>query len=127
MLRNYFIIEKDNRSIRTIKDTLQEVGGFQFLGCTTDREAALDMLLMEQPDLVLIGMDDVIEDPFGVVLELYRHLDTLPGFIALSGTKDLAYQAIKYGFLDYILYPVSGIEVRKSVYRYYLRERERNI
>lgn len=78
----------------------------------------MDTLLKHRPDLVFIQIDNILEDPFKFVSELYLYNHHPPNFIAVSQSKNQAYTAFKYNFLDYILYPVSGLEIRKSMLRY---------
>jgi DNA-binding LytR/AlgR family response regulator len=52
-----------------------------------------------------------------MVTELYQYMKELPLFIAVSRTKDHAYDAIKYNFFDYWLLPFSEFDIRKTVRR----------
>ncbi|UGU16530.1 LytTR family DNA-binding domain-containing protein [Sinomicrobium kalidii] len=120
-MRNYFVIEKDRDTIRTIQNTLEDIDRFHFLGYAYGPEEALDVLLRQKPDLVFIRIDNGFPSPFTFVSELHLYDCPVPCFIAISKTRDDAYTAFKYNFFDYILHPVSGLEVRKSILRYHKR------
>ncbi|WP_188651694.1 LytR/AlgR family response regulator transcription factor [Yeosuana aromativorans] len=78
----------------------------------------MEQILTEQPDVVLLNMDGVIDQPLRFVLELYLYDITIPHFIGISSNKDQVYQAMKHGFYDYLLTPISRTEIRKSFLRY---------
>ncbi|RNL87767.1 DNA-binding response regulator [Sinomicrobium pectinilyticum] len=117
-MRSYFIIEKDRNTIQTIERVLRDFDPFHFLGHTQCRETAMDTLLKHRPDLVFVRIDHLLENPFQFVSELYLYDHHPPSFIAISQSGDQAYTAFKYNFLDYVLHPVSALEIRKSVLRY---------
>ncbi|MFA5297546.1 MAG: LytTR family transcriptional regulator DNA-binding domain-containing protein, partial [Lutibacter sp.] len=44
--------------------------------------------------------------------------DDLPTFIAISSSKDKAYEVIKNGFFDFLLNPLSDLEIRKTILKF---------
>ncbi|MBC9795136.1 LytR/AlgR family response regulator transcription factor [Sinomicrobium weinanense] len=117
-MRSYFVIEEDSSTIEIIEHVLQDFGQFHFLGSTCCPETAMEIILKDKPDLVFIRIDHILEDPFKFVSELQFYLHHLPRFIAISNSKDRAYTAFKYNFQDYLLSPLTALEVRKSILRH---------
>ncbi|MGS2738790.1 LytR/AlgR family response regulator transcription factor [Sinomicrobium sp. M5D2P17] len=119
VLRSYFIIEKDQNTIRTIRKVMEGFGQFRCLGHTHYREKAMNVLLEQQPDLVFCRIDPpVFKEAFAFMAELHLYDIRVPDLIGMSATPGQAYRAFKYNFLDYLLCPVPELEVRKSVLRY---------
>lgn len=81
---------------------------------------ALEHLLNNPPTIVFLDLDSSEHgNPFLLYHELFMYLKTLPSFIAVSGTKKHSYEVIKRGMKDYLLYPLSEFELRKSFMKYF--------
>jgi DNA-binding LytR/AlgR family response regulator len=117
-LKRYLILDSDKESIRLIDQVLLKTGLFEPLGNTSCRNKALELILTHQPDLVFINVDGVLGDALCFTLELHPYKIPLPSFIALSSNTSLAYQTIKHTFHDYLLTPISSLEISKSISRY---------
>lgn len=116
-LKKYCIIESDKSVIRHIKEVLQNTQDFLFTGYTSCNDQSMELILNTKPDLVFINIDGVLDDAFKFIMELNLYNIPMPNFIALSGTKELAYQAIKSNFFDYLCFPITPIEIQKSMLR----------
>ena len=114
-MRNYFIIDNDQDSIQSIKHVLEDYYEFNYIGSSTEYNEAMNIILKETPDLVFFNIDNVVEQPFEFVQELNLFNDGFPVFIAISSSKEKVYDVIKNGFFDFLLNPLSELEVRKSV------------
>lgn len=112
------IIESDKDSIGLIDHVLQKTGRFNSLGNTTCLVKAMELIITQQPDLVFINVDGVMDGAFSWTLELNLYKIPLPKFIALSASTKLAYQSIKHKFYDYLLTPITPLEIHKSIARY---------
>ncbi|PKP29118.1 MAG: DNA-binding response regulator [Bacteroidetes bacterium HGW-Bacteroidetes-18] len=121
-MRNYFIINKEPNSIQCIKNVLEDYHEFNCIGVSGEYNHALNFILKETPNLVFIDIDNTFEKPFELVNELNLLFgDYFPVFIAISSSKEKAYEAIKNGFFDFILNPLSELEIRKSVLKFLKR------
>jgi DNA-binding LytR/AlgR family response regulator len=80
----------------------------------------MDNILHKFPSLVFIDIDNKNKfgNPFQFVKELYPYLQELPSFVALSSSKKNAYDVIKNDFFDYLLKPLSKMELRKCLLKY---------
>lgn len=117
-LKHYLIIESNRDVICTIESVMQKMEMFGSLGHTACHQTAIELIITTRPDLVFINIDGAIGQAFGFTLELLLYHNTVPDFIALSANKKQAYQAIKHGFYDYLLKPVSPTEIHKSMARH---------
>lgn len=83
-------------------------------------EESMDNLLKKKPSLVFIDLDNKsrLKNPFCFINELHHYLEELPGFVGLSSSRKLAYDAIKNNFLDFLLKPLSEFEMRKVLMKY---------
>ncbi len=114
-IRNYFIIDNDSKSIQTIKNVLDDYMEFNCIGTSSIYEDAMNIILKESPDLVFFNVDNLFENPFEFARELNLFNENFPVFIAMSGSKKNLYQVIKSGFFDFLLKPLSELEIRKSI------------
>ena len=112
---NYFIIDKDSKSIQSIKNVLEDYEQFNCIGISFTYTKAMNIILKENPDVVFFNIDNVIENPFEFAQELNLFNDGFPAFIAVSSSKDKVYESIKSGFFDFLLTPLLELEIRKSV------------
>ena len=101
---------------------MEDYHEFNCIGVSGEYNHALNFILKETPNLVFIDIDDTFEKPFELVNELNLLFgDYFPVFIAISSSKDKAYEAIKNGFFDFILNPLSELEIRKSILKFLKR------
>lgn len=114
-MRNYFIIDSDSNCIQSIKNVLEDYLEFNCIGVSCDYNDAMNTILKETPDLVFFNIDNAFKNPFKFAQELNLFNDDFPVFIAISNSKEKVYEVIKNGFFDFILNPISELEVRKSV------------
>ena len=110
---NYFIIDKDSKSIQSIKNVLEDYEQFNCIGISFTYTKAMNIILKENPDVVFFNIDNVIENPFEFAQELNLFNDGFPAFIAVSSSKDKVYESIKSGFFDFLLTPLLELEIRK--------------
>lgn len=114
-MRSYFIIEKDPTIINCIKNVLEDFDGFNYIGESTNYNNAFNTILKEAPHLVFFNIDTIFEHPFQFANELTIYSENKPVLIAISSTKDKAYEVIKHGFFDFLINPLSELEIRKSI------------
>ncbi len=112
---NYFIIEKDISVINTIMNVLEDLPEFNCIGYDDDYSTCMDIILKEMPCLIFFNIDSLKGNPFEFVKETNQFLKEGSEFIAISSSKEKTYDAIKTGFFDYLLSPLTDLEIRKSV------------
>jgi DNA-binding LytR/AlgR family response regulator len=89
---------------------------FLCLGIYNTHAAAVRGILVQKPQLVLFYFNNSI--PLSLLLELYQYLETLPYVIAINEESANAYNALKLGISDYLLYPLDDTELHKSFLKF---------
>ena len=117
-VNHYFIIETEEAVINRIIKVLDDLPDFNCIGCSHDIPDAMNRILKDMPDLVFINIDTLIGDPFELVKEIQQYLNGTSEFIAISASKEKTYEAIKTGVFDYLLQPVSELDIRKSALKF---------
>lgn len=113
----YTIVDTDASSKLQLQHFLEDYGDFSCLDEARDSQSGLDSIIKYLPDIVFVNLNDQARDYFHMVTELYQYMKELPIFIAISRTKDYAYEAIKYSFFDYWLLPYNEFDIRKTIRR----------
>lgn len=72
-------------------------------------------MLTRQPELVFINIDGIFEDTLEFTLKLRRYQGSLTALVALSSDTKLAYQAIKHGFYDYLITPITVHDITPCI------------
>ena len=117
-MNSYLVIDKGKLLCENIENVTSDISTFHSLGSASNYEEAMTIILKRKPDLVFLNLDNVIKDSFGLIKELHSYLDLIPDFIAISKTKDLAYESLKNNFIDYLINPLSELELRKLFLKY---------
>ncbi|MDO5968986.1 LytTR family transcriptional regulator DNA-binding domain-containing protein [Flavivirga aquimarina] len=117
-MTNYLFIENNNAVINNIINIMEDFPEFNCVGYSNSYEESMDIVLREMPDLIFINIDTINENPFGLVNELHQYLKGDTEFIAISTSKEKTYEAIKMGFFDYLLNPITSLDIRKCIIRF---------
>jgi len=97
---------------------MSEYSEFKCLGNINGYDYSLNHLIKENPSIVFVDIDDPkLFDSFYLLLDLEQYIDKRPFFIAVSNSKELAYNVIKSNFRDYLLKPFLEFELRKSIHK----------
>jgi DNA-binding LytR/AlgR family response regulator len=92
-----------------------ECGEFDCIAIAENSSRGLNAILKYTPDIVFINLNENASSYFKMVIELHQYTNFTPVFIAISKTKEYAYEALKNGFFDYWLLPYNEFDVRKSI------------
>lgn len=116
----FSIIGCDKELEKDLLAFLSDFPSFQCLSVSNNYDEAADRILQEFPSIVFIDIDnqDSFGDAFRFVNELYPYLQELPSFVALSSSKQKAYEVIKNNFLDFLLKPLTKSELRKCLMKF---------
>ena len=114
----YLIIEKDVSTIDRIEFVLNEFLVFTCIGAVDTYENAMNLMLKESPALVFINTDNVLENAFQFIQEFKHFQDCCTQIVAISSSKDDAYSALKNGFLDFLLFPLTELDLRKAILKF---------
>lgn len=117
-MRSYFIIENELSSIKCIQNVFEDFQEFNCVGISDQYDSSMNCILKEAPSLVFINIDNAIENSFQLVNDLNLYSENCPVFIAISSSKEKAYDVIKNGFYDLLLNPLSDLEIRKTILKF---------
>ncbi len=115
---SYIIIDDDQESVLKTKAIADSFSELDFVASANNYEEGLNLILEHTPQIVFLEIDPV--NPASnlsltLINELYRYLNVIPKIIITTARKDLAFDAIKYEVFDYLIKPLTRIDVIKSV------------
>lgn len=113
----YVIIDSDATSNLQLQHYLEEYGDFACTALTKSSSEGLDQILKKNPDIVFVNINKSAKEYFQMVTELHQYFSEIPVLIAISNTKEYAYEAIKSNFFDYWLLPYNEFDIRKTILR----------
>jgi len=117
-LINCFVIDSEEHTANTIKAVLKESLEITFLGLSLEQDDALNSIIKKAPDVIFLNIDDMITNLSEFMFDVYQYSENKPVFIALSKSKNYAFDAYRYDFFDYLLKPITELSVRKCLMRY---------
>lgn len=114
----------DEYRIRMGLRKLIESLGFQVVGEAADGREALELIVREQPHLVVADISMPVMDGMALIAEL-RQRQLSMEIIILSGYQDFSYaqQAIRYQVHDYLLKPIDPDHFEQLLLRMYEQHR----
>ncbi|MCD0470051.1 LytTR family DNA-binding domain-containing protein [Flavobacterium sp. JAS] len=114
---SYIIIDDDAESILKTKTIVEGFSELTFAASATNYLEGLNLVLEHKPSIVFLEIDpkDLSSNlSLAFINELHRFLSVLPRIIVTTTKKEWAFDAIQYGVFDYILKPISTIDMLKS-------------
>ena len=104
-----FIIIDDNQDDGEKTQAIAErFRNLSYLASANNYDDGVNLILEHQPHLVFLEIDPSDKKSklsLSLINELYRYLPLVPKIIITSSKKDLAYDALKYEVIDYLLKP----------------------
>lgn len=97
---------------------LEEYPSMEFIQTPDNEIEVMNSILKEKPNLLFLDIDDFTKKPFDFANELSQYLETPPLFIAISSNKNNAYQSMKHDFIDYLLKPITELDIRKCIIKF---------
>jgi len=121
MKHDYIVLSDNRHDIAETKAVASVFPQLSFVGSALDFDNGLDLVLEKQPAIVFLEIQP--QDPashFGLsfISELYRYLTIIPQIIVTAKNADLAYEALRYDVLDYLVTPFRSLELRKCLLRF---------
>ena len=114
-MNTYFIIESEDAVLENITNVFGESDKLSFNGISSNYETALNSILKKRPTIVFLNIDNIVTNMTEFVSDLNQYSDSVPLLIAISSSKDKAYDAIKLNFFDYLINPLSELNIRKAM------------
>jgi DNA-binding LytR/AlgR family response regulator len=92
-----------------------------FVASASSYDEGVNAILEHQPHLVFLEIDPSDKKSnlsLSLINELYRYLPVVPKIIITTSKKELAYEALKYEVVDYLLKPLDINDFRKSILKF---------
>jgi DNA-binding LytR/AlgR family response regulator len=121
MKHTFIIVDDQPESIENVMAIASHFQQLVFLGSATNYAEAVNVILEHTPQLVFLEIapeDKKSNLSLQLINELHRYLRIVPEIIVITKTQNLAYEAMKYEVLDYLLKPIDVNELRKTILKY---------
>ena len=121
MSQTYIIIDDDKGSILKTQAVAERFKNLSFVASANNYDDGLNLILEHQPRLVFLEIDPTDKKSnlsLALINELYRYLRIVPKIIVTTDKKDLAYEALQYEVVDYLLKPVNSNDFRKAILKF---------
>ena len=109
------IIEDDQSAVKIIKKLEYDFDQVSFSYIIENQEEALNTILRTRPDIIFINIESEKINFLEFLYEVSQYAQGMPNLIALSSSKENAYDAFKYNFSTFILKPFTEYYIRKSL------------
>ncbi|NUY81348.1 response regulator transcription factor [Flavobacterium sp. MAH-1] len=121
-MKHTYVILSDNRDeIAETKAVVSVFPQMSFVGSAQNYEDGLDLILDKMPQVVFLEIQPEKADSklgLNLISELYRYLSHVPEIIVTAKNSDLAYEALRYEVLDYLITPFRSLDLRKTLLRF---------
>lgn len=121
MSQTYIIIDDDKGSILKTQAVAERFKNLSFVASANNYDDGLNLILEHQPRLVFLEIDPTDKKSnlsLALINELYRYLRIVPKIIVTTDKKDLAYEALQYEVVDYLLKPLNINDFRKAILKF---------
>jgi DNA-binding LytR/AlgR family response regulator len=123
MQKTFYIIDNETDTVNKLDAIFKEFPEYFCVGISDTYDNAMNTILKYSPRLVFANIDIVLNKSsiFNFVDELHQCKELSSHFIAMSSFKENAYDTIKNNFFDFLLKPLSELELRKTLLRFQKR------
>ncbi len=115
---SYHIFERNNQTIEKIESILSGYEGVIKTGTSSSFDEMMNSILQKMPKIIFFDMNSLPKSLCDLSTQISKYTNYSPVIIGLSKSKKNAYTAIKNNYFDYLLKPISELELRKSILRY---------
>ena len=121
MSQTYIIIDDDKGSVLKTQAIAERFRNLTFVASANTYDDGVNLILEHQPRLVFLEIDPTDKKSnlsLALINELYRYLSVVPKIIVTTAAKELAYEALQYEVIDYLLKPLNINDFRKAVLKF---------
>lgn len=121
MSLTYIIIDDDKASILKTQAVAERFKNLSFVASANNYDDGLNLILEYQPHLVFLEIDPTDKKSnlsLALINELYRYLRVVPKIIVITNKNELAYEALQYEVIDYLLKPLNINDFRKAILKF---------
>lgn len=77
-MKTYIIVEKDVETGKSIRTVIDKFDDLRFIGSAKDQNEAFHLIFKTGPDIVFLGLDDVIDNLSDFLLDIAKHSENDP-------------------------------------------------
>jgi len=121
MSHTFIIIDDNQEDVAKTQAIAERFRNLSFLASANNYDDGVNLILEHQPHLVFLEIDPSDKKSnlsLSLINELYRYLRVVPKIIVTTGKKDLAYDALQYEVVDYLLKPLNINDFRKAILKF---------
>ena len=121
MSHTFIIIDDTQDDVTKTQAIAERFRNLSFLASANTYDDGVNLILEHQPHLVFLEIDPSDKKSnlsLSLINELYRYLTVVPKIIVTTGKKDLAYDALQYEVIDYLLKPLNINDFRKAILKF---------
>ncbi|MBP6558621.1 LytR/AlgR family response regulator transcription factor [Flavobacterium sp.] len=121
MSHTYIIIDDNQDDVTKTQAIAERFRNLSFVASANSYDEGVNLILEHQPHLVFLEIDPSDKKSnlaLSLINELYRYLSVVPKIIIITAKKDLAYEALKYEVVDYLLKPLDINDFRKAILKF---------
>lgn len=115
---SYIIIDDNHESTKETKTIADGFCELNCLGFASNYFDGLNLTLEKKPDIIFLEIDPKNKEcklSLEIINPIHHFLKIIPKIIVTTSSKDLAFEAIQYDVLDYVLKPVTRFHLNKIV------------
>jgi len=121
MSHTFIIIDDNQDDVAKTQAIAERFRNLSFLASANNYDDGVNLILEHQPHLVFLEIapsDKKSNLSLSLINELYRYLPVVPKIIITTNKKELAYDALKYEVIDYLLKPLDINDFRKAILKF---------
>lgn len=121
MSHTYIIIDDSQDDVVKTQAVAERFRNLSFVASANNYDDGVNLILEHQPRLVFLEIDPSDKKSnlsLALINELYRYLSVVPKIIVTTSKKELAYDALKYEVVDYLLKPLDINDFRKAILKF---------
>lgn len=121
MSHTYIIIDDSQDDVVKTQAIAERFRNLSFVASANNYDDGVNLILEHQPRLVFLEIDPTDKKSnlsLALINELYRYLSVVPKIIITTSKKELAYDALKYEVVDYLLKPLDINDFRKAILKF---------
>jgi DNA-binding LytR/AlgR family response regulator len=121
MSHTFIIIDDSQDDVSKTQAIAERFRNLSFLASANNYDDGVNLILEHQPHLVFLEIDPSDKKSnlsLSLINELYRYLPTVPKIIVTTSKKELAYDALQYEVVDYLLKPININDFRKAILKF---------
>lgn len=121
MSHTFIIIDDTQDDVTKTQAIAERFRNLSFLASANTYDDGVNLILEHQPHLVFLEIDPSDKKSnlsLSLINELYRYLTVVPKIIVTTSKKELAYDALQYEVIDYLLKPLNINDFRKAILKF---------